>query len=97
MPDRVQAVQLHPLVKLPTVTGGKAAALAAVPMDAPLTMDLEMQVSSETIKNLVELLRRMQSSKNFSDPKLHSESPTGGMAPGKDNLYNLALSVNYAQ
>ena len=56
-----------------------------------------MQVSSESIQNLLELLRRMQSSENFRIPKLHSESPSGAMTPGKDNLYTLVLSVDYAQ
>ena len=97
MPDRVQAASLRPVVKAPGTSQ------AGLTPEGDLQMQLQMAVSSESVTNLVELLHRMEQSKNFRLPVLGVESqdsPIGGpnaLNPNSKGLVNLTLSVNYAQ
>ena len=112
MPDRVQTLSLHPIVKTAEAGAGggfgKTKLGSPASLHAPLMMDLELTVGSDNINNLLEMLHRMEQSPNFRDPILRTESPGkegGPMAPisstpivrSAEGLYNLQLSVNYAQ
>lgn len=95
MPQRVQAVSLHPTVLLPgTPTGSKS---TPVPVNGPLIIDLEMQVSSDSFEGLDTFVRRVEASP-FSEPKLKSEGHNKAEnQQKKENVHSLALSVSYAQ
>ena len=103
IPERVETLSLHPIPLIPGVEGGKKTTVAAS-WDGPLVIQLQLQVASENIESLLKLVRQMQNAP-FGLPILHTENPnkvgdTGQPIPvvkDKDNLYNLALSVSYAQ
>lgn len=98
MPERVEVVSLRPIVRGAGKEGGKESrvAVALPPPKGPLEMDLQMTVAAENTTGLLELLRRMEKSGNFRDLVLSRENPplTG---PGSDNLFQLQMSVSYAQ
>jgi Tfp pilus assembly protein PilN len=102
MPERVQVVSLRPVVRGAGKEGGKESgrdgrvALALPPPKGPLEMDLQMTVAAENTTGLLELLRRLEKSGNFRDLVLSRENPpqTGS---GSDNLFQLQMSVFYAQ
>ena len=98
MPERVQVVSLRPVVRGTGKEGAKEARIGnslSAPGE-PLEMDLQMTVGAENTAGLLELLRRMEKSGNFREPVLLKENPpqTG---PGAENLFQLQMSVLYAQ
>jgi Tfp pilus assembly protein PilN len=102
MPERVQTLMLHPVPQVPSTESSKNSSNVPASWDGPLVMELRMQVASENFDSLVKLVRQMEKAP-FDRPVLHmenKESQTGQsavIAKDKDNLYNLTLSVNYAQ
>lgn len=101
MPDRVQTLALHPIPQVPGLESGKSASTVAASWDGPLVMELQLRVASENFESLVKLVRQMEKAP-FDRPVLHTESKAdngqgAAIVKDKDNLYNLALSVNYAQ
>ena len=102
MPERVQVVSLHPVVRGAGKEGGAGkggkesrVAGALPPPKGPLEMDLQMTVAAENTTGLLELLRRMEKSGNFREPVLSRENPP--QMQGSDNLFQLQMSVLYAQ
>ncbi len=87
MPERVQVVSVHPVVREAT---------KANPEGNPrsVEMNLQMIVSSENMTGLLELLRRVERSDKFHQPVLRLETPPGG---GIEKLYQLQMDVLYAQ
>ncbi|GEM_PF-291058 len=108
MPERVQAISLHPVAQIPGVEGSKRSN-APVSFDGPLVIDLKLQVSSEQFEDLVKLVRHLQVAPfwkpvvNTTDPQADAGAPGGqvGRVPvftkDKDNLYKMSMSVSYAQ
>ena len=101
MPDRVQTLSLHPVPQIPGIEAGKNSTTVPASWDGPLVMELQMQVASENFESLVKLVRQMEKAP-FDRPVLKTENPAdkgqgAAIVKDKDNLYNLALSVNYAQ
>ncbi len=101
MPDRVQVVAIRPVLREAAREGPRdfsknKARSNIVNFAGPLEMDLQMIVSGENVGQLLELLRRMQKSGNFHQPVLRQENPPQA-ANKTDNLYELQLSVLYAQ
>jgi heme exporter protein D len=108
MPNRVQAVSLRPVIKLPgNALGGKSSSAGLlVPSSGPLYVDLQMTLNCETYENVLEVMRRLEQSP-FYDPKPDQENPPGagggaGAAIGVssapvDKNFTLQLHVNYAQ
>lgn len=88
MPDRVEVIAVRPVVRedIRNTAG-------------PVAMDLQMTVASENMASLVELVRRVEISEKFHQPVLRIETPphTAGASGGGDNLYQLQMSVFYAQ
>jgi hypothetical protein len=105
MPDRVQALSLHPVLQIPGMEGGKNVSTLPASWDGPLVMQLQMQVAGENIESLIKMIRQMENAP-FTRPVLMNENPkadtTGQVTPipivkDKDNLYNLSLRVTYVQ
>ena len=105
IPDRVQTISLHPVPVIPGLEGGsKSIVTVPASWDGPLIMNLQMQVAGDNIEGLMTLIRRIQNAP-FGNPVLKNENPNNKMEAGqsfpivkdKDNLYNLSLSVSYAQ
>jgi Tfp pilus assembly protein PilN len=103
MPDRVQTVSLHPVLQTSGSERGKGSSVPAS-WDGPLVMQLQMQVAGDNIEVLLDMIHRLEKAP-FNTPILQNENPkteSGQSAPitivkDKDNLYNLALRVTYAQ
>jgi hypothetical protein len=112
MPDRVEVVTLHPVLKLPG-SGIKATAGAPALLKGPLVMDLLMTANSENFQGLLDLLHHLQNSQNFTKPIVSGDSlpnangvaqpisivPRNPSAGGynEERVYSLVYSVTYAQ
>jgi Tfp pilus assembly protein PilN len=105
MPDRVQALSLHPILQIPGMESGKNVSTIPASYDGPLVMQLQLQVAGESVESLLKMVRQMENAP-FTTPVLIVQQPKldlmGQGAPvaivkDKDDLYNLGLRVTYVQ